>query len=316
MKDALESITLSQLKNFHKLAETKHFTDAARQLYITQPTLSVSIKSLEKTLGVSLFFREGRRNVRLTKYGEQFKDELDHILSDLEEAVLAIKQDTKDPAKTLTIGTIPTIQYSFLPNLLRLVWDTYGYSSKIKITVEFSGPLIDGLKNQDYELAFCANVPEEHDLEFIPMIHLPLVATVNKNGPYKDLKRLSLADLPQIPFATYSFDTPIGRETYSLLKQFLQNPTPVVHYDDEFMLSSAVSIDKNIIGLMLNTFEIDPFTDLDIIPIEEVPEDWHAICLACDKRIQQSQFAQDFIDKAREFSKTYVIKRNAGGPKE
>lgn len=220
MRDILGSITLAQLRNFHKLAETEHFTDAARQLYITQPTLSASIKSLEKELGVSLLYREGRRNVRLTKYGKQFDSDIGTILTALEESVLSIKHETSSAYKSLNIGTIPTIQYDFLPDLLREVWETYGYSSKIRITVEFSNALIKGLKEQNYELIFCAYVPQEKDLAFIPMMQLPLIAVVHKDGPYSNLESLSLTYLKDIPYATYHDDTPIGRETRELLNKY------------------------------------------------------------------------------------------------
>lgn len=65
MDNPFNSITLSQLYNFHVLSRTLHFTEAARELYITQPTLSASIKALETELDTPLLIREGRRNVRL-----------------------------------------------------------------------------------------------------------------------------------------------------------------------------------------------------------------------------------------------------------
>ena len=64
------SLSLSQLYNFKKLAETQHMTRAAKELYITQPTLSLSIKALEHELGVPLFFRDGRQ-IKLTKHGRR-----------------------------------------------------------------------------------------------------------------------------------------------------------------------------------------------------------------------------------------------------
>ena len=48
-------MNLPQLYYFRKLAEVQHYTEAAKALYITQPSLSDSIASLEKELGVSLF---------------------------------------------------------------------------------------------------------------------------------------------------------------------------------------------------------------------------------------------------------------------
>ena len=48
-------MNLSQLHYFKKLAEVLHYTRAAQELFITQPTLSGAISSLENELEVSLF---------------------------------------------------------------------------------------------------------------------------------------------------------------------------------------------------------------------------------------------------------------------
>lgn len=53
-------MNLSQLNYFKKLAEVLHYTRAAQELFITQPTLSGAILSLEKELGAPLFERNGR----------------------------------------------------------------------------------------------------------------------------------------------------------------------------------------------------------------------------------------------------------------
>ena len=64
-------MNLQQLYYFRKLAEVQHYTKAAKALYITQPSLSDSIASLEHELSVSLFQKKGR-GVQLTKYGQEF----------------------------------------------------------------------------------------------------------------------------------------------------------------------------------------------------------------------------------------------------
>ncbi|MDJ0929821.1 LysR family transcriptional regulator [Breoghania sp.] len=63
---------IRQLRYFLVLAETLHFGRAARQLNIVQPALSMQIKALEETLGVSLFKRSPHE-VRLTIVGELFR---------------------------------------------------------------------------------------------------------------------------------------------------------------------------------------------------------------------------------------------------
>ena len=63
-----------QLEYFNVVAQTEHFTNAAEQLSIAQPTLSRSISKLESELGVPLFERKGRQ-VILNRYGRLFMNE-------------------------------------------------------------------------------------------------------------------------------------------------------------------------------------------------------------------------------------------------
>ena len=61
-------MTFEQLRIFLAVAEHMHFTRAAEALYLTQPSVSAAIQSLEEECGVKLFDRIGRR-VELTQAG-------------------------------------------------------------------------------------------------------------------------------------------------------------------------------------------------------------------------------------------------------
>ena len=67
-------MNLNHLKYFVKLAQIEHYTKAAKELCITQPSLSNAIAMLENELGTYLFEKQGR-NITLTKYGKLFKEE-------------------------------------------------------------------------------------------------------------------------------------------------------------------------------------------------------------------------------------------------
>jgi len=58
-------MTLLQLQYFKTLAKVPHYTQAAKELHIAQPSLSYSISELEKELGVKLFSKENRK-IQLT----------------------------------------------------------------------------------------------------------------------------------------------------------------------------------------------------------------------------------------------------------
>ena len=79
-------MNLNQLYYFSRLAQIEHYTKAAEQLNLSQPSLSHAIRSLEKELGTRLFEKQGR-GVTLTKYGKLFCGYVDEALETLEQGV-------------------------------------------------------------------------------------------------------------------------------------------------------------------------------------------------------------------------------------
>lgn len=64
---------LNQLRGFLTVAKTGSFTQAARQLFVTQPALSIQIKGLEEELGEPLFERQGKQ-LHLTAAGRLLRE--------------------------------------------------------------------------------------------------------------------------------------------------------------------------------------------------------------------------------------------------
>ena len=69
--DLLANFSLDVLRYYVKIATLKNYTQASRELYISQPTLSRHIKALETRLGKKLFFRT-KCGVELTEDGQHF----------------------------------------------------------------------------------------------------------------------------------------------------------------------------------------------------------------------------------------------------
>ena len=73
-------MNLYHLKYFVTLAHLEHYTKAAEQLSITQPSLSHAIASLEREINIRLFEKEGR-NVVLTRAGKNFLTDIEKALA-------------------------------------------------------------------------------------------------------------------------------------------------------------------------------------------------------------------------------------------
>ena len=80
------TLNLFYLRYFVKLAHVRHYTKAAKQLCIAQPSLSHAIAQLENELGVPLFEKIGQ-NTALTRFGEEFLICAEHTLSILDAGV-------------------------------------------------------------------------------------------------------------------------------------------------------------------------------------------------------------------------------------
>lgn len=82
---------LLQLEYFHAVAKNLHVTRTAEQLHIAQPSLTQSIRRLERELGVPLLVHSGR-NIALTEYGEYLRDALTPILDSLHQIPNTIQE--------------------------------------------------------------------------------------------------------------------------------------------------------------------------------------------------------------------------------
>ncbi len=88
-------IDLMRLQAFVYAAESLSFSEAARQLHLTQPTISHHIKALEKTLGVELFQRSGH-TLKLTEAGRlllPFAHKLIHQAIDVQELMASLQEN-------------------------------------------------------------------------------------------------------------------------------------------------------------------------------------------------------------------------------
>ena len=163
-------MNLQQLYYFRKLAEVQHYTEAAKALYITQPSLSDSIASLESELSVALFQKKGR-NVQLTKYGEEFSQYVNQSLEILEHGIALMKEKSDSMTGTIDIGCIPTLLGDFLPDALDLYHEHHPQVN-FNIFHEKSIPVAEGVSAGTYDIGFCSMVEHMDDLVLCSH-HLP-----------------------------------------------------------------------------------------------------------------------------------------------
>ena len=123
-------MNLLQIKYFLEVSKTLNFTNAAQNLFVSQPAFSRQIQALEEELGVKLLFRNNRKVV-LTEAGKVFQNRFEKIVNEIEESLEEVKSKTAHQ-DFVRIGVLQVITSELIDNLLEKLC---GFFSPEKIQI-------------------------------------------------------------------------------------------------------------------------------------------------------------------------------------
>ena len=256
-------MNLSQLYYFKKLAELQHYAKAAKELYITQPSLSNAISSLEQELGVSLFQKTGR-NIHLTKYGSEF---LVYVTSGLEQvdkgvAIMKNYAGTSDGGK-IDLGCIITVQTGYIPKLLN-DYNTHTSGVTFNVREAASAPLLNDLKSGQFDVIFCARGEEDPDVVYIPVVTQQVVVAMGKNCPLISKAFITPADLEEQHLISYLDTIPLGRAMRRTLDERGVHNVEYNYLDESILAGFAANgVDA---AIMLDTFFLHSVEGVEVRP--------------------------------------------------
>lgn len=272
-------MNLQQLYYFRKLAEVQHYTEAAKALYITQPSLSDSIASLEHELSVSLFQKKGR-GIQLTKYGQEFYEYVNQALGILEHGIAAVREKSDSVTGTIDIGCIPTLLGDFLPNALDLYHEKCPQVS-FNIFNEKSIPVAEGVSAGTYDIGLCSMVENKDDLVFVPITYQELVVIVRNDHPLAVHDSIELTALKGYMLSTYRDTIPIGKTIRKILKE--KGVEAAYSYDDEISIAGRISHSSKT-AIVADTSFLKQFDNLKKIHLTDVPKDTRMLYLVYSKK--------------------------------
>jgi len=186
-----------KLSLFCKVFELRSFSKAAQQAYLTQPSVSGYIASLENLLGTRLFDRQGREVVP-TQAGEIFYKYAKRLLALKEEAENEVNLFLGYKKGNLKLGgsTIPG-QY-ILPKLLGKFKSIYP-DVKIFLKISDTKQIVDFVLNGEIEIGTVGAKLSEPKLAFVPFAKDELVLAMPSDYALSP-KEFSLTSLQNLPF--------------------------------------------------------------------------------------------------------------------
>ncbi|MBW2042156.1 MAG: LysR family transcriptional regulator [Deltaproteobacteria bacterium] len=190
-------LNFNQLRIFFHAAKSQNFTQAAKELFITQPAVSAQIKGLEEACNLVFFKKRGRR-VYLTEEGKilfkhackifEYARELENIVNDLQQLKIGV----------LRLGTTKTYARYFMPFMISTFHEKHP-DIKIQLNEGSSLEMTYSLLEFKNEVAVIAKAEDHPEVQFIPFSREEVIVIAPVNHPLAVKKSVSLQELAREP---------------------------------------------------------------------------------------------------------------------
>ena len=289
-------MNLSHLYYFKKLAEVQHYTRAAQELFIAQPTLSAAMAQLEKELGAPLFVKHTRA-VKLTSYGQDFYRYVDLALSNLDTGISLVEQRAGLRRTTVRIGAIYAVQDLDWAQALKDFRDSEERATTLDIRQDRTPVLLNDLKEGRYDVVFTGAPSEDSSVVSVPWNAFNLTLAVNRQHPLASRTSISLAQLRPYHILSYAAHSSVYHAPGTLEGLFDRyGLDPDLSYSDSITMCSLVSVDPTAIALVVDSYILRSFDDLAYLRVEGVPAGFHQTFFCYRNDLQAPDVVQRFVD--------------------
>lgn len=290
---------IQQLQYVIKIVETGSMNEAAKQLYITQPSLSNAVRNLETEMGIQIFIRNPK-GITLTKDGMEF---LSYARQILEQTAL-LEERYKGDNTSRELFSVSSQHYAFVVNAFVALFngtDMTQYELFLRETRTWE--IINDVKNFRSEIGVLFLNSYNRDVLTKLFDDNSLIATtlftttphifVSKSNPLANRKKLNMKDLEDYPYLSY--DQGLHNSFYFSEEMMSQIPHPksIVVSDRATLFNLMIGLDgytvaTGILNSKLNGDEIVaiPLDVDDVIDIVYIRHD----------KANLSKMGQKFID--------------------
>lgn len=193
----MKQSTLHQLRVFEAVARHKSFTRAAEELFLTQPSVSMQVKQLAKSVGMPLFEQVGKR-LYLTEVGDELLGTCRDIFDRLSQFEMTVADLQGLKQGQLKLSVITTAKY-VIPRLLGPFCQRYpGIDVSLKVT-NHEG-LQERLNDNLDDLYILSQPPTTPDVSCHEFLDNPLVVLAPMSHPLASQKNIPIERLNGEPF--------------------------------------------------------------------------------------------------------------------
>lgn len=167
---------------FQKVYEYRSITKAAKELYVTQPSVSIQIKQLEKELGVTFFKRNGNKGLIPTENANRFYRDSQLLLNGWESSLNHLVKKHSNNHIRCSIGVSPMNAIYIMPQLINSL-EKRNKHFDFEIIVQDSETILDSITKHELDFGLVERPFTSRDVEQLPFANDALVHAGDINNP-------------------------------------------------------------------------------------------------------------------------------------
>jgi DNA-binding transcriptional LysR family regulator len=203
--------TLRHLKYFLVAADTGSISQAARELNISQPSISAAIDHLEKEIGVELFLRKRPHGVQLTAAGRDLIRATRQLLNHTKEFEASAGSLVDAVAGEIHIACFVNVASTYLAAILRSFYAA-NPNVTVRCYIEDQSDILSGIASGRYEAALTFDLDLTDDFKVEVVRDLAPYLVVSNHHPLAQRSRVSLEQVISEPFIV--LDLPHSRNYF------------------------------------------------------------------------------------------------------
>lgn len=227
---------LLQLKYFQTVAKYENISKAARELHISQPSLSITIKRLEEELSVPLFNRKGKK-IELNTFGEHFLKHTNSIINELENARAELIEFYGKRNTHLSLSTSVSFFFSGLLKTFLAI----NPEITVTQTIDSEKDIIEKLKDRSIDFAITCPPIENQDIKTIELLEEEIVAIIHKDHPLANKKNIYLNELEGENFIDIAENNAFKNITSKIFERAGFTPK-IIFEGDYYIISELIDI--------------------------------------------------------------------------
>ncbi|MGY3723832.1 transcriptional regulator, LysR family [Granulicatella balaenopterae] len=286
---------IRQLKYFIAVAEAKNLSRAAKSLFITQPTLSQTIKKIESELNTTLF-TQNHKQFELTKAGELLYNKGKDIVQDFDALINEIQSFDKEKSERLIVGQTVLFSIQFMKEISEFI-NTHP-NVELKIVQDGSRKLQELLASGQIDIGLIS-FPKCNDDIVIEPLHTStkgyqVSVVMPDTHPLANRQSIGFKELANESFSALSDHFMLGKIISERSSHFGFNPKIVfIHNDWEVLVHSVLNL--NSICLLPSELQSISSTEhVAWIPLVD-KNNYYPIGIGLRKNTTCTQTMNDFI---------------------